>query len=158
MTNAYYSPCGFIIIEIHNASRSKVESPISPHTHTLRYEQRSMSVCVCTRGQRSADLKPGTLQQETLRWKRIEGYWELLLCKEMFQVVSVNSVNLPPQFVSFHVSSSTPSCLGALYQWPLSSLTHTHSHEFLLAAFSVFSVVFNTCRVTESLLGEEGGM
>lgn len=47
----------------------------------------------------------------------------MLLYKEVFQVVGVNSVNLTLRIVSFHVSSSTVSCLGALRLRPL-SLTH----------------------------------
>lgn len=39
----------------------------------------------------------------------------MLLRKEVFQVVSVNSVNLTLWFVSLHVSSSMVSCLCALY-------------------------------------------
>lgn len=72
----------------------------------------------------------------------------MLLCKEVFQVFRVIWVNLTLWFVSFCVSSSTVSCLCALYLRPLFSLslyllhTQTPLHEILLAEFSVVTYFF----------------
>lgn len=39
----------------------------------------------------------------------------MLLCEEVFRAAGVNAVNLTLWTVSFHVSSSSASCLRALY-------------------------------------------
>lgn len=129
------------------------------HTHIQTHTKVDVSaprfLCVCTQGQRCLDLKPATQQEEALKWKRIEGYWEMLLCKEVFQVVRVNSVNLTLWIVSFHVSSSTVSCPCALYLRPLSSLSDAHADSLAVINFCLlhslrgeiffFSAVHNTC-------------
>lgn len=136
-----YVPCSccYFMINCQTCQTSSTKDPTSlfltvlcphtwkhthPDTHQGRCRRSMLSVCQHS-GPRASRFKTsittGGAFETKKKKKRIEGYWEMLLCEEVFQAAGVNAVNLTLWTVSFHVSSSSASCLRALYLWPLSS-------------------------------------